>query len=213
MSIPTVIKDGTGSGTEAQVTSEHALLVSNKERIAVEISPAELTRRKLFFEFFKRESDDSRDMTVDGSVTPQEFILTAESEAVRWIEYIRIIIEGNNFDLTASGDFRRWGSIAASPGLTNGIELYAIQSGTRSDIFYDPVQTMGDLFYYQTDYNNFINAVDSQADFLSVDIAMPVAVALPLGVEDKVICKINDNLVDIDFLKFQILARGYQEIV
>jgi hypothetical protein len=213
MGLPTRIVDGTGTKREAAVTEEHALLVSNKERIAIEISAAELTRRKLFFEFFRRDSDDSRNMTVDGSTTPQEFILKSESVAVRWIEYIRIIIEGNNFDLTASGDFRRWGSVASSPGLTNGIELYALQGGTQTDIFYDPVQNMGDLFYYQTEYNNFINAVDAQADFLSVDIEMPQAVALPLGIEDKIVCKINDNLVHADFLKFQILAKGYQEVV
>ena len=213
MSIKQRIVDGTGSSREARVTEENALLTTPTSRSASEIPASELTRYKLFFEYFRRESDDSREMTVDGSVTPQEFILTSAAGAVRWIDYIRVIIEGNNFSLAASGDFRRWGSVAIAPGLTNGTELYVLQGGERTSIFYDPVQNMGDLFNYQTDYDNFINAIDAQADFLAIDIAMPAAVALPLGVEDRLVATVNDDLVDLDFLTFRILARGYQEFV
>jgi hypothetical protein len=213
MSLRTTITDGTGTKVEAKVTTEHALLVTQQARSAAEIPTEELTRTKLFFDYFKRTSDESREMTVDGSVTPQEFILTAGGESVRWIEYIRIIIEGNNFALSASGDFRRWGSVATSPGLVNGTELFVVQGGVETPIFFDPVKSMGDLFNYQTDYDNFVNAVDAQADFLSIDIAMPAAVALPLGVEDRLVARVNDNLVDADFLTFRVLARGYQEII
>lgn len=213
MSLPANIIDGTGTRYQAKVTSEHALLVTPSGRSVSEIPTEELTRYKLFFEYFRRESDNSRDMTVDGSATPQEFILTSTTGAVRWIDYIRVIIEGNNFALTASGDFRRWGSVAVAPGLTNGTELYVIQGGNRTDIFYDPVKNMGDLFNYQTDYDNFVNAIDNQADFLSIDIAMPAAVALPLGVDDRLVAVVNDNLVDANFLTFRVLARGFQEFV
>jgi hypothetical protein len=213
MSLRTTITDGTGTKVEAKVTTEHALLVTQQARSAAEIPTEELTRTKLFFDYFTRVSDGSRDMTVDGSVTPQEFILTAGGGSVRWIEYIRIIIEGNNFALSASGDFRRWGSVATAPGLVNGTELFVVQGGVETPIFFDPVHSMGDLFNYQTDYDNFVNAVDAQADFLSIDIAMPAAVALPLGVEDRLVARVNDDLVDADFLTFRILARGYQEII
>lgn len=213
MPTPINIKDGTGSQILAKVTKDHALLVSNQTRTIVEISPAELTRRKLFYEYLRRESDDSRDMTVDGSSTPQEFIMASAESSVRFIQLIRFIIEGDNFDLTASGDFRRWGSVATAPGLTNGIEFYALQSGVQTNIFYDPVKTMGDLFNYQTNFTNFINAVDSQADYLSIDIDMPADVALPLGVNDKIVVKINDNLVQANFLKLRCLVKGTQEVV
>lgn len=213
MSVKTQIVDGKGSGHRAHVTLDHALLVSSRERSITEISPEELTKRKLFFEYMRRESDNSRDMNVDGSSTPQEFILGAEDGAVRWVANVRMIIEGNNFDLKSSGDFRRWGSVAIDPGLTNGIELYSVQGGEQSKIFYDPVKNMGDLFRYQTDYLNFVNAIDSQADYLSIDIDMPADVALPLGVNDKIVCVVNDNLVDANFIKLQVLVRGTQEIL
>lgn len=212
MSINSSIKDGEGTSRLAGVTVDHALKVTQVEERAIYLSPEILTRRKLFIDFLRRLSDDSNDMNVDGSSTAQEFVLVAAESGVRWIDRIRVIIEGNNFDLSASGDFRRWGSVAASPGLTNGTELHVEQGGVTTGIFAESVKTMGDLFYYQSGYENFINAVDSQADFLSIDLQMPVTVALPLGVGDRIVCTINDNLVDADFLKFQMIVSGYQEI-
>jgi hypothetical protein len=196
---------------EMAVSTEGAIYVIQAEPLALELPVEVLTRRKLFFDFF-RNSSDSEQMTVDGSVTPVEFTIAAEADKVKWVTQVRFLIEGNNFDLTASGDFRRWGSVAVSPGLTNGIELDVVQGGITSSLFYDPVVNMGDLFNYQTSYENFINAIDAQADFLSVDIQLPQPVTLPAGSSDRMFCRINDDLVDPDFLSFRLLAKGYQEV-
>lgn len=79
------------------------------------------------------------------------------------------------------------------------------------DIFYDPIKTMGDFFHYQTDYKNFTNAVTAQADFLSIDIKFEMPIALPIGTQDKMVCVINDDLVDASFLTFQIIIKEYQQ--
>lgn len=213
MSLKTRIGDGGGTGFEAGVTKSNLLKVTPVQISATELTYEKLTLQKYFSEYLRRESDDSRDMTVDGSGTPQQFVLLGEAERCRWITSLRILIEGNNFSVAASGDFRRWGSIATAPGLTNGTSLYVVQSNVTTNIFYDPVRNMGDLFNYQTDYENFINAVTATADYLSVDIAFPVPIVLPAGGEDEIVAQVNDDLVDADFLTFRILARGYQEII
>ena len=217
MSQPVRIKGSVQGGpqNEAAVTAEGALRTTSVTEVAINLPPEELTRRKLFYEFFRVGGVEtgSRDMHLaDGSTTPVDFVMKATSDRVRWISKLRFILEGDNFDLSASGDFRRWGSVATSPGLTNGFRLFAVQGGVETDIFLDPVQSMGDLFYYQDHYENFVNAVDAQADFLSVDIVMPQGVALPLGVEDKIVVRIQDDMVDAAFNTMRVIANGYQEV-
>jgi len=199
-----------GKATEMVITPEGSINAVLQDAVAINLPPATLTRRKLFYEFLRVGGvpAGSRDMHLV-SAPPVEFEMKAAVGRVRWVTTMRLIIEGNNFALSASGDFRKWGTVA--PGLTNGIELFVEQGGITSTIFLDPVKNLGDLFYYQRSYENFVNSVDAQADFLSVDVEMPQDVALPLGVEDRIVCRINDNMVNADFLKMQVLCNGYQE--
>jgi hypothetical protein len=218
MSIPARIKgsDEGGQTTEVAVTREGAIYVVAREPIAVELPQEVLTRRKVFQDYLRVGGvpTGSQDLHLaDGSVTPVDFEVKAAANEVRWITQLRILIEGTNFDISSSGDFRRFGSVASSPGLTNGIELYAVQGGLTTNLFLEPVQTMGDFFNYQTGYENFSNAVTAQADFLSVDRILPYEVVLPLGVEDKIVCRINDDMVDSNFLKMNVIVSGSREVV
>lgn len=213
MSVRTNIADGRGSNRETIVTPDHALLVSGTTRSAADTPVEELTRLKLFSEYLRRLSDNASGMNVDGSVTPQEFVLASVAGYTRWITHLRVFVEGNNFDTTISGDFRRWGAVAASPGLANGTELFVEQGGVTTDIFYDPVKTMGDLFDYEDAFVNFSNAVTATADYLSIDFVPAVPIVLPSGNIDRIVARVNDNLVNANFLRFEILARGYQEIL
>jgi hypothetical protein len=209
MTIKTILTDGVGRNKRSVgVTKDNALQVSVIDPISIELSVEQLTRRKLFYSFLYDGSNN--DMNVDGS-TPVTFTIASQTTAIKWVSKLRVLVNGTNFDLSASGDFRKFGSAAIAPGLTNGIELFVVQSGLVTPIFTVPVKNMGDFFDYETGYSNFINAVSAQSDFLSIDLDLPEVVVLPPGALDYIGCRINDDLTSLD--KLQILASGYQEVV
>jgi hypothetical protein len=208
MSVKALIGDGEGSGFVAGVTSSNALKVLALPTTARGVPPADLSNLRLLREYL--EFAGSPNMNIDGSVTNQIFQVEAAAGITKWIRGIRILLEGTNFELTGgSGDFRRFGAIAA--GLANGFLLDTVQSGITTLVTTDPIRTTGDFFNYSDGYTNFINAISATSDFLAIDFFFDQPVVLTEGSSDSVRITIRDNLTAIG--SFRAIARGYQEFL
>jgi len=203
------ICDGTGTRREARVTRDHAVLITQVDADGFETPDAVLTRYKLYRSFLTTSSG-SKNLNVDGSVTPVEFSISATTGKILNITQLRVLLNGTYFEMNTN-DFRRFGAATVGGGsLTNGITLKAIQGGEVTNLFAEPIKQSGDFFNYADDFVNLVNAVSAQSDFLSFDFEFEQAVVLPEAVDDKLIMTISDNLTAIDL--FQVIARGYQEV-
>jgi hypothetical protein len=208
MATPVEIKDGTGTNFKAKVTRDHALLVTGIDKSGFDTNDSVLTRYKLFRGFLK--NNGSKNLNVNGSVTPVEFNVTSEPGKVLYVSQLRVLLNGTYFEMNTN-DFRRFGAATAGGGsLTNGISLVAKQGGLSTPLFADPIKQSGDFFNYADDFVNLVNAVTAQSDFLSFDLHFEQPVVLPEAVSDSVIMTISDDLTAIDL--FQVAVRGWQEV-
>jgi hypothetical protein len=206
MPLKTRLVDGRGTGREANVTTEHALLVSvvpsNPKDVDVEV----VTRNKVYRDKFK-DALLNEDLNVDGSVTVKQFFIQAEVDKAKWVTSVRFVFNDANMELVTN-DFRRFGTAATSPGLINGIRFHAEQGGIITEVFFEYVKTIGAFMNYADKYVNFNNAISAVVDFLSFDFDFDEPVPLPDGTQDKLVITIQDDLTSVDL--FQVFARGYQ---
>jgi len=208
MSLPTKIVDGIGRGHECGVTAQNALRVAVVTTSAADQTLEELTQRRLYRGFL-RDAGGSNDLTIDGSTTSVEFYLAAESGVTRWITSVRVLLNDTGMEINTA-DFRDFGSGHTS-GLTNGLQFWVEQAGAQTDLFIDPIKTIGGFMDFADSYVNFVNAIGSQEDFLSFDFNFEVPIVLPPDSQDRIVIKVRDNLVSVDL--FTVIARGYQESV
>jgi len=213
MSVKAEILDGLGSGRSANVTAQNAVLVSVLPQTSKGIPPDDLASLRQLREFFV-DSSGSSSQIVDGSTTPVEFKVGAAASITKWITGFRLIIQGQNTDLS-SQDFRRYAQSAA--GLSNGVDIEAYQSGVTTVITgAGAVTDMGQFLRYSDDFTNIIAAISANVDYLHFDFKFDQPVVLAEGSADAVIIRINDDLTSslsaADSAQFAI-ARGYQESV
>ena len=214
MSVKTEIQDGGGSSRTASVTEDRALLVSQVAVSSQDVPAAVLSRLRQLREFFV-DSAGVTNQRVDGSTTPVEYTVAAAPGVTKWITGFRMIIEANGFEI-ATADFRDYGATGA-PGLPNGIDIEAFQGGVTTSISALPIRTAGDYLNYADEFTNFVNAITAQADYLQFVFKFTEPVVLPVGSADKLIIRINDDLVaalqsTVGAEQYAI-ARGYQETV
>jgi hypothetical protein len=212
MSIDVLIRDGTGTRVTANVNRDNALKVYMTEpslRDEAETGYEELTRKKQYRDWL-RTSAGSYEMNINGSVTPVLFEETAEASKVKWITSWRIVMNDTYMELETN-DFRRFGTAATAPGLTNGLEFYFVQGGRQIDVFLEPVKKIGDFMDYADSFINLVNAVSSQEDYLSFDFIFDQPVCLPAGSNDKIVMKVADNLTAVDLMR--VIVRGWQEFI
>ena len=215
MSLKTTIKDGKGTGRTASVTDANALLVSVLPQTSKGIPPDDLASLRQLREFFV-DSVGSEDQRVDGSVSAVEFSVSAQLGITRWVTGFRLIIQGQNTDM-GSNDCRRYA--ATSGGLTNGVEIEAVQSGVTTVITgAGAVTDMGQYLRYADDFLNIISAISANVDYLHFDFSFDQPVVLTEGTSDRLVIRINDDLTaayttpSTDTAQFAV-ARGYQESV
>ncbi len=156
MTARSTIIDGTGSKQESRVNQDHALLTTSYEQDGFDTPISVLIRNKLYRSFLKNSSG-SKDMNINGSVTPVEFYISAQEDKVFFITNVRLLLNGAKLNLGQAGDFRRFGPIATN--LTNGITLVATQGGENTSIFETPIKNTGDWFDYSDAYLNFVSAI------------------------------------------------------
>lgn len=207
MGIDAIIKDGTGSRYQAQVTSEHALKVSPVTIATSDQTITDLTLKKQYRDWL-RNGGGSYEMNVDGSTTPVLFQETAEANKVKWVTSWRLILNGTAMELDTN-DFRGFGAAAGAPGLTNGLRFYFVQGGREIEVFLNPAKKIGDFLDYADGYTNLVNAVTSQSDYLAFDFIFDQPVALPAGSNDKIVMEVSDDVTAIDLMR--VVVRGWQE--
>ena len=205
------IKDGTGSGAVAQVSSAtNALLVQQLPESGRGVPAGDLSSLRQLRSYFT-DASGSNAQNVDGSTTPVEFSILAEPSITKWVTGFRLILEGTNLEI-ATNDFRRYGNATtAGTPLTNGVEIEAVQSGVTTAIAAEPVGDIGDYLQWADDFVALTNAVSSQSDYLHFDFTFDRPVVLTEGTLDALTIRINDDLTPID--KHIAVARGYQEFV
>jgi hypothetical protein len=205
------ISDGDGNGNSAGVTSDQALKVAIVESSANSIPIEQLLRRKQFRSYMVDDDEPpNNSLNVDGSSDPAEFYLKPGNNTTKWLNGIRLLFHGTDLELDTN-DFRRFGPCTSvNTPLNNGVELFVIQSGIRTDIVAEPVTRMGEFLSYADGYVNLVNAVTVTEDFLSFDFYFDVPIILPPGTNDRLVCRINDDLTALSL--FKIIARGYQEL-
>lgn len=215
MAVKTEIKDGRGTGRTVNVTDANALLVSVLPQTSKGIPPDDLSSLRQLREFFV-DSVGSEDQRVDGSTSAVEFSVSAQLGITRWITGFRLIIQGQNTDLS-SNDFRRYSATAA--GLTNGVEIEAIQGGVTTVITgAGAVTDMGQYLRYADDFTNIIAAIAANVDYLHFDFSFDQPVVLTEGTADRLVIRINDDLTaaynvpSTETAQYAV-ARGYQESV
>jgi len=207
------IKDGQGTGRTATVTSANALLVSVLPQSSKGIPPSDLSSLRQLRQFFNDPSG-SPNQVVDGSASPVEFSVLAQTGITKWITGFRLIVQGQNTDLSTN-DFRRYSQVGG--GLANGVDIEAIQSGATTVITgAGAVQTMGQYLRYADDFVNISSAISAAVDYLHLDFAFDQPVVLTEGTNDRLLIRVNDDLTAaysaVDSTQFAI-ARGYQESV
>lgn len=210
MTVKTEIKDGLGSARTALVTDQNALLVSVLPQSSKGIPSDDLANLRQLREYLV-DGGGSNDQRVDGSGTPVEFSVQAAVSVTKWITGIKIVVESTQLDLI-SNEFRRYGSAGGATGLTNGIEIEAVQSGTVTAITAEPVQSMGRyLNWAEFDYINLVGVGPGGADYVAWTFNFPRPIVLTEGSSDKLVFRVNDDLTSLT-THFTI-ARGYQEFV
>lgn len=218
MSIKARIADGLGSQREASVTPQNALLVQIVPETSKGVPSADLANLRFLQEFFTTTAG-SFDQRVDGSVSSVEFSVRAAAGVTKWITSFRLFIEADGFEV-ATSDFREYGTVA-TPGLPNGIQIEAFQSGVTTAIATEPIRTSGDFLQYADSYLNFTNAIFTQADYLQLNFTFPTPIVLTEGSTDALTIRIRDNLITALVIggggaptpRQYAIARGYQEFV
>jgi len=207
MSLKSRIVDGEGSGSEAGVTPDHLVKVGRVPVSARDLTIDQLTRLQ-FFSAFLADEAGSQDIDVDGSTTPVEFFIERVEGQVLHIKSIRFVLNDEQMNM-GGGEARRFASAAASPGLTNGVEMFVEQGGTTQSIFNTPVKQMADFWQYSTDFLSAVGAFGAGEDFLSFDFDLDQAVVLAEKSVDRFVVKVMDDLTSINF--FKVIARGWRE--
>jgi len=209
MSFPSKIVDGGGTNRAAVVTENNELKVTVAPFSAASFSAEDITRQK-YFTAFATDSVGSFDLAVDGSSTPVSFSVRAVVGQITWVTRIRFLFNGTQLDMSGP-EARRFGPAAGTSGLTNGLKCWVEQGGIVSEFYNEPVTHMNDFWSYTDEFVNAIGAIAANTDFLSWDIDLPKAVAIPASSSDRIVVQVRDDLTSFDL--FQVVMRGWKEFV
>lgn len=207
MPIRNHIEDGGGTGRLADVTLRDAIKVQPLPETAVGI-PAKVLSALLLEREYLTNAAGSSSLNVDGSVTAVDFSVRADPEVTKWITGFVVLFEDGQLDMSTT-EFRRFGDAAAT--LTNGLLIFAEQSGVTTNIAVDPIQIMGDFFNYADSYVNLVNAIAANTDFLRWSFMLDKPIVIPAGSQDRFVFTVRDNLTAMN--SFKVIARGYKELV
>lgn len=206
MPIRNHIEDGGGTGRLTDVTARDALKVQTMPETAVGIPQRVLTALLVEREYLTNAAGSSN-LNVNGSVTAVDFSVRAETGVTKWITGFDVLFEDGQMDMSTT-EFRRFADAAVT--LTNGILIFAEQSGVTTNIAVDPIQVMGDFFNYADSYVNLVNAVAANTDFLRWTFMLDKPIVIPAGTQDRFVFTIRDDLTAMN--SFKVIARGYKEL-
>jgi hypothetical protein len=181
------------NGRTAEVTNQNALKVTIVEPDIV--TTGETSRRRKLADYL-RNSSNSFDANVNGSVTVQEFKISASVDYEIYISSLSIVI------IDSSMTMNKFGGITA---LTNGVTLYVEEQGEKTYVF-ENIKTSGALgietkqpatnFYLM---NNWSGVSDAHVFFIDLTLDNPpYGLKLGIGTNDKCVLEVRDNLTGLD---------------
>jgi hypothetical protein len=139
-----------------------------------------------------------------------EFVVARVPGQLLYIKRVRFVLHDEQMDISA-GEARRFASVAAQPGLANGLRFFTDQTGLKIDAFNEPVRQMADFWQYSDDFTSVVGALGAGEDFLSWDIVFTREVVITQGSIDRIAIVIQDDLSGIN--RFRAIATGFREII
>jgi len=170
---------------------------------SVSVLPGELSDQ---FEAHFQDNNNSIDMNVDGSSTPEYFFIWCDDEKDQFITEVRIAGVDNTVV--------KYGQFLGIPTLANGIELEIRSDDTVSEFTEHSIKsTEGLLFHVSDPITNF--RLDNQPGFniglaaRSYDNPFPIRQCGTTVVDDYIVAIIQDNLTSL--MGFYMFARGFRK--
>jgi len=207
--IKTVITNNNGTlPYSAKVFSNHSLKVYNSEIDYSELSLSDLHRNQAYTGAFI-SSTGATQMGVNGSLsTPIKYQIKAVQNKIIFVQKIRFILESINIILTTGSNFRAFSSAGV---LTNGI-LFQINQETLTNIFTNPVKTVGDFIDSASSYYNYANTYANTVDYIMAEYIFPKPIPIIGNDTDTIDIIIRDNITATATLcpNFIAVAYGWQ---
>lgn len=212
MAVRAQFLDGAGSGRVADVIPAGSVLVTPTTETARGVDAATIANQLALFERFT-DGAGSSEQAVDGSTTPVEFSIRAEQGLTKWVAGFRLVIIGPNLDVSTVGQLRRYAATAG--GLTNGVQIEALQAGQTAEIS-GTVQTMADYFQTSRDFTSLAGSISNNEDLLTLDWVFARPVVLAEGSTSRITIHIRDDLTaslnTANATQFAV-ARGWKEVL
>lgn len=208
MSIKNRIEDGTGQGYEAHVTAEKAILVTQYP-----CPPLLPQKNKVFSQFLTTTGleSGSNDMGIDGSTTPVNFWVPADSDADLYITKLNFLV-----GYGASGEL--WEFADSNSALTNGVKIFYEDTYGDEIVVANPQRNYSFLRFALTDgiiptawELRHLGATNDYGYLCSIDLTkmLPVyGLKLDMKTQQKIVVTIRDNCTDAD--TFNCRAFGFK---
>jgi hypothetical protein len=198
MSIVTEIVDGSGRGNKLKINGEGELAVTVHTHPPRDEGIESLPFRTYFL------NGVSNDMRVDGSSTPVEFSIEADSDYDYFIKSLSVKLS----DPSAKLD--KFGNLSA---LTNGVEFIWTSQDVGELVIHDGIKDNLEFFRLSKQKAEIIDLSGGGADAIVVTIDLAEMFGNPWGVRltknttDRLFWRVNDNL-GTGIVEFNIIGYG-----
>jgi hypothetical protein len=210
MPLPVWLEDPLSEGRHSRVYGRGSIPVSVVPTPPGDVASDAARQRKLYAGKLTNNESDSSDLTVDGSSTPVEFSVDAESDRILTILQLRFLHHSKTMKMDSGLEPRTFGVAGL---LATGLELEADQDGLTTSIWSDPVTNTADYWTY-CDAGSLVNLVDGIAatvDYmLQIQTLLEPVVLMP-GTKDRVVLRVNDDLSSLTL--FEVFVFGIQELL
>ena len=170
--------------------------------------PPKLPNRIRPYRAYLKNSSDSNDMGVDGSVTNQEFFITADTDNDVYIRELNVVI--------GYGTASQLNKFADVTALTNGVELY-FDDRFGKQVIHDGLKANSDFIrlanasvFSGSWESRHLGATNDYGMLLTIDLSRfspGLGIKLDAGTNEKLAMVIRDNCNDAD--TFNVIAHGF----
>jgi hypothetical protein len=201
MGILAKIADGWGTGNRLKVQPEGDIGVVIHTHPPIKESRTGFPFRQYFTEDGLPLSSNS--MVVDGSVTPVNFFIEAETDFDRYIKFIAVKLA----DATAK--FNEFGALTA---LANGVEFVWSSQSIGELVIHDGIKDNLEFFRLSSQPPVIVDLTGGGADAIVVGIDLAKmfgsqwGIKLTAGTTDRLTFRVNDALAGLD--EFNIIGHG-----
>lgn len=146
-------------------------------------------------------------LNVNGATTNVSFKIKSDPHYYRAITEIITYFEDEQMS-ASNAEVRRFGSVAAAPGLTNGLLYRAYYSGITVDLLPDPAKAISDYVIFSS-VTNIVDGVSTGVDILVSKLTLSQPIELVPEKSDYIEILVRDNLTALNTA--WVVARGYEE--